>query len=155
MLRSILGLSILVACGNHGGNKLADACIPGGPVSATIVGPASYVCQAPYMATVTVVNGSCEPIAVQGITLSAVVTTGACEPPSDFTYKPKVGMVEAGQTAVVLDLTGNEFCCINMACPTPFQCDETYTATVNTGGDPIVATNMTHLSLDGCDVICP
>ncbi len=155
MQRSTLGLAVLAACGGGGSHKLADACLASGTVTATMTGPSDYACHDPYMMSLTVVNTGCDPVVVQGITLSATTSGTGCEAPGDFTYQPQVAVVEGGQTAVVLAFTGNQFCCRTMDCPTPFQCDDTFTATINTDGAPIVATNSAHLSLDGCDVICP
>ncbi len=110
----------------------------------------------PFLATVTVVNNSCDPVDIQGVTLSANVnsSTGNCTPPSAHTYQPAVNVVEPGQTKVVLDLTGGDFCCITNACPADFTCNETFTYMVTTGGDPVMATNSAQISLPNCTVIC-
>ena len=155
MLRSTLVLAVLVACGGGGSHKLADACIANGTVTATMTGPSNYVCHDPYMVSISVANQSCDPIVIQGIELSATTAGTGCTAPGNFTYQPQLAMVEGGQTAVVLAFTGNQFCCLPSVCPTPFQCDDTFTAMINTDGAPIVVTNSAHLSLDGCDVICP
>jgi hypothetical protein len=154
MLRRCVLVTLLAACGGGNGHHLADACIVSGAVTASVTGPTTYACHDKYMATVTVVNNSCDPVAIQGIKLSTTTSAG-CTPAADFTYQPMVGTVPAGETQVVLDLTGGEYCCFQMACPTPFQCDSVSTFTIMTGGNPIVVSDMQHESLDGCDTVCP
>jgi len=48
------------------------------------------------------------------------------------------------------------FCCTAPGpCPSPLECDETYTLTVQTPAGDISKDETVHLSLGGCDVVCP
>lgn len=155
MTRVSLLVSLLAsACGSSNDSRhIEDACVAG-VNEATLTGPASYVCHDPFKSMVTFTNNTCASLKVTGVKLSAVTSSGACVPPGDYTYPGN--NVAAGGTMTVLDLTGGMFCCTAPGpCPTPFQCDETYTLTVQTPAGDITKTESVHLSLDGCDVVCP
>jgi hypothetical protein len=159
MIRVVFLVS-LAACGSESARHILDSCVASGSNAMTLTGQASYVCHDPFKAQVTFTNNSCDPIVVTGVKLSAITTTGACVPPGDYTYPqgPNVGgTVAPGATMNVLNLTGGQFCCIAPGpCPDPFECDETYTMTVESAaGDLISKTESVHLSLGGCDQVCP
>jgi hypothetical protein len=130
-----------------------DACV-GGAVTVAVAAPATYACHEPFKAMVDVTNQSCQPVTIQRVLLTGVVTSGSCAPPGPGTYNPAVTSVAKGQTARVLDLTGGQFCCTN-ACPATFMCDERYTFTVETSAGMLTGSTMAHLDLGGCDQICP
>ncbi len=143
-------------CGNDQTNHLADSCIPG-TITMNVTGPATYACHDPFKSTIDITNDSCDPITVSSIVITGVVTNGSCTPPGPGNAHPMTATVNPDQTTDVLDFTGGEFCCTAPGpCPTPFQCDEAYTYTATTtSGATITGSATTHLSLDGCDVLCP
>jgi len=156
MVRSIVVVSLVLgACNSdNGARHIADSCVDGSD-SMTLTGQASYVCHDPFKAQVTFTNNTCAPLAVTGVKLSAITTNGACVPPGDYVY-PGNKVVAVGQTMTVLDLTGNAFCCTAPGpCPMPFECDETYTMTVQSAAGDISKTESVHLSLGGCTEVCP
>jgi len=153
MMRAVIVVSLLGACGGDSARHILDACTNGSD-SMTLTGQASYVCHDPFKAQVTFTNETCAPLVVTGVKLSAVTTTGACVPPGDYTYAGKT--VGVGETMTVLDLTGNKFCCTAPGpCPDPLECDETYTLTVQSAAGDISKTESVHLSLGGCTEVCP
>jgi hypothetical protein len=156
MYRSIVVVSLLCgACNSDDGARhIADSCVANGSDSMTLAGPVTFACHEPYKATIGFTNNSCAPLAVTGVKLSAITTTGQCVPPGDYVYPGKV--VPAGATMTVLDLTANPFCCTSPGpCPDPLECDETYTLTVQSADGDISKTESVHLSLGGCDTVCP
>ena len=154
MMRALVVVSLaMTACGSDSARHILDACMNGSN-SMTLAGPTSFACHEPYKATVTFTNDTCDPLVVTGIKLSAITTTGACVPPGDYTYPGRT--VAVGETSTVLDLTANPFCCTAPGpCPTPLECDETYTLTVQSAAGDISKSESVHLSLGGCDVVCP
>jgi len=156
MIRVVLLVSLVACGGSDTSRHILDSCSPGGSNSMALTGQASYVCHDPFKAKVTYTNNTCDPVVITGIKLSATTTSPGCTPPGDYTYQPNVtGTVMPGTTATVLDLTGNSFCCFNMACPATFDCDEDYTMTVLTAGGDLSQMESVHLTLGGCDTICP
>jgi hypothetical protein len=156
-MRALLLVVLLVACSSdddvrHVPDAPPDQCVDGEVTLATTT-PAAYACHDPFTAKLTVTNGSCSPLEVQSVRVSAVVTSGACAPPGAGTFPGAT--IAAGEEGTVLDLTGDAFCCTSPGCPAQFQCDETFTFDVMTSKGPLTATQAVHLSLDGCDVICP
>lgn len=155
MMRAVVVVSLIAgACNNEDSTRhILDACTNGSNAM-TLTGQVSYACHDPFKAQVGFTNNTCDPIVVTGVKLSAITTTGACTPPGDYTYPGKT--VAVGETLTVLDLTGNPFCCLAPGpCPTPLECDETYTLTVQTPAGDLSKTESVHLSLGGCDVVCP
>ncbi len=154
MIRSLLLVSLIASCSSNDDSRhIEDACVAGVNES-TLTGPASYACHDPFKSLVTFTNNTCAPLQVTGVKIHAITTSGACTPPGDYTYAGTT--VAAGDTMTVLDLTGNQFCCIAPGpCPTPLECDETYTLTVQTPAGDISKTETVHLSLGGCDTVCP
>jgi len=149
-------LVLVAACGNDSRvHHLPDAPCTPGAAPVMIVAPAAYACHDPFKSKVSITNNSCEPLEIQQITGTAMVTTGVCTPPGPATFVPLKTTVAVGQTTVVLDLTGNTFCCLAPACPTPLQCDEDFTFNVVTNAGTFSSVSTAHLSLDGCTVICP
>jgi hypothetical protein len=147
-------LTMLVACSSDNNvHHLPDA--PCTPVDPTIdvVAPTSYACHDPFKTKVTLTNSTCEPLVVSDVKLTAMITNGPCAPATAGMYPGQT--VGVGLSNTVLDLTTGPFCCTPGACPTPFQCDETFTVTVDTPLGPLVKTETAHLSLDGCPEICP
>jgi hypothetical protein len=152
-MRALVVVSLLGACGDDSARHILDACTNGSNAM-TLGGPASFVCHAPFKAQVTFTNNTCDPLVVTGVKLSAITTTGACTPPGDYTYPGKT--VAVGETMTVLDLTARNFCCLAPGpCPDPLECDETYTLTVQSAAGDISKTESVHLSLGGCDEVCP
>jgi hypothetical protein len=156
MIRTVLLVSALAACGDDGVHHLADA-PPCTPTASTVevTGPATYACQQPYMAKVSLTNNSCAPMTVSAVKLSAAVTSGQCGPSGAGMYQPKQAKLAAGETAVVLDLTGGTFCCLAPGCPATLQCDEAFTFEAVTNAGSFSGVESSHLSLDGCPTICP
>ncbi|MEP6859028.1 MAG: hypothetical protein ABJE66_00310 [Deltaproteobacteria bacterium] len=153
MMRALFVVSLLGACGGDDTRHILDACTNGSN-SMTLSGPASFACHEPYKAQVTFTNESCTPLVVTGVKLSATTTTGACVPPGDYTYPGRT--VGIGETMTVLDLTARPFCCTAPGpCPDPLECDESYTLTVQSAAGDISKSETVHLSLGGCDVVCP
>lgn len=129
-----------------------DACGPS-QVTIDVVAPVTYACHELFKSKVTLTNGSCAALTVSAIKLTTVVTAGQCGAPGVGMYP---GMtVAAGQSAAVLDLTSGAFCCLSPGCPTPLECDEEYTFELTTPSGMLSAKKTAHLSLGGCDVICP
>ncbi|MFT3697003.1 MAG: hypothetical protein QM831_27930 [Kofleriaceae bacterium] len=159
MIKRLLLVAVLGACGSSDDSRhIMDACVASGSNSVSVTGPATYACHDMFMTKVTYTNNSCDPVNVTGVSIHGEITSGSnCTPSADYTY-PVSMIVQPGETATVLNLTnGNPYCCTAPGpCPTPYQCDEDYTLTVNTG----LATQMlsgsesVHLSLDGCTVTC-
>jgi hypothetical protein len=155
-MRGLVVVVFVVACSDDGVRHVPDAppdqCVDGQPTLAAVT-PAAYACHDPFTAKLTVTNDTCAALEVQSVRLSAVVTSGQCAPPGAGMFPGST--IAAGQTGTVLDLTGDAFCCTSPGCPASFQCDETFTFDVMTSKGPLSATQAVHLSLDGCDVICP
>jgi hypothetical protein len=156
MIRTVLFLSVLAACGDDGVHHLADA-PPCTPTASTvqIVAPTTYTCQQPFMSKVSVTNNSCAPMTVTAVKLTAAVTTGQCSPAGAGMYPPKQAKLAAGETAIVLDLTAGPFCCLSPGCPASFQCDEAFTFEAVTNAGSFTGVESSHLSLDSCQQICP
>ena len=154
---ALVVITLAAACGDDGGvHHLADApvCTQDRPTIA-IVAPSTYACHEPFKSKVSLTNnGSCD-LTVQDIKLTAEVTFGPCGPAGPGTYPPMTMVVQPGQTAVVLDLTSAPFCCTSPGCPSTLQCDETFRFEVTTNAGAISRVATAHLSLDGCDVVCP
>jgi hypothetical protein len=129
-----------------------DACVPEAPVL-EVTAPASYACHDKFMTKATLTNRSCEPLTVSAVKLSAVVTAGPCGAPGPGTFAGKT--IGPGETATVLDLDGDAFCCTPGACPAQYQCDEQYTLEVTTPSGTLMDVKTVHLSLDGCNEVCP
>jgi hypothetical protein len=147
---------------NGGGSvsKTATACVATGVPQLAVAGQTSYTCHQPYKETFTVSNPTCDQLTVSGIALSAMVTAsnGNCVPPAIAHYPASVAAVGPGTTGVVvLDLTGNDFCCIGSSCPASFTCDETYTSVVafTADGGTVTAMSDVHVDLGGCNEVCP
>jgi len=164
-MRAVLTLLIAAAaCGDDGVHHLGDAppCTPS-PSTVTVDGLPSYACHDHYKAKVSITNNSCALMLVQSVKISAgMVTTGICGPSGAGTYPAGAtgggqAMLAVGETAVVLNLTGNAFCCTAPGpCPTPLQCDESNTFDVVTNAGTFTsAASSAHLSLDGCTEVCP
>ena len=155
-MRLLLALGVLAACGNDPVHHLGDAACVQQVTDYTVAltTPAAYACHEPYKAKVVLSNDSCAPVTVADVKITGVVTSGPCTPPPVSTY-PTTFTVAAHASNTVLDLTGGTFCCFQNACPTPFQCDEHYTIDIATPQGTITKTADVHLSLAGCDVICP
>jgi len=155
MTRALFLVSLLAsACGSSNDSRhIDDACVAGVNTS-MLTGPATYACHDPFKSLVTFTNNTCAPLKVTGVKIHAITTSGACMPPGDYTYAGTT--VPAGSEMTVLDLTGNMFCCTAPGpCPSPLECDETYTLTVQTPAGDISKDETVHLSLGGCDVVCP
>ena len=147
----------LAACGDDGVHHLAPSCVANGTVTASATTPPMFACHEPFTSVLVLDNPSCDDVTIGAIELVGTVTGGdACAPPPDSMYQSKVATVAANTGATILDLTGGEFCCMTMACPASFQCDESYTFTVMTSAGAIsTPATTTHLDLDACDEICP
>ncbi len=156
-MRTVLLLSALaVGCGDDGVHHLADA-PPCTPAASTVqvMGSATYACQQPYMAKVSLTNLSCAPMTVTTVKLTAAVTNGQCSPAGAGMYPPKQAVLSQGETAVVLDLASGPFCCLAPGCPASFQCDEDFRYEVVTNAGSFTSVSSSHLSLDSCSTICP
>jgi hypothetical protein len=154
----VLFLSMLVGCGSDDSRSIAldaPSCVDQA-VTMAVTTLASYACEEHFRATLMVTNGSCAPVTVSNIMIAGVVTgsTGNCTPPAAATYPPMVATVGSKQTATVLDLTGGQFCCFQMACPADFTCDESYTFTVNSSAGALTQMADARLNLESCTVIC-
>jgi hypothetical protein len=155
MLRFAYICVALAACGGDTVKHITDSCVSGGSNTLEVTTASSYACHAPFMASFTVTNASCEDLTITSAEVTGVVTGGDnCTPPPDSMY-PHMKTVPAGSTEDVFDLTGGMFCCFEMDCPASFQCDESYTFTLQTSQGVLSAMGSAHLDLDGCDVICP
>ena len=142
------------ACGSEGVHRLADGCVAGS-VTMTVNGPDSYACHAPFTSTIVLTNDTCDTLTVSDITVTTTVTDGSCTPPAVGIAQAMTRSVAAGSSAEVLDFAGNDFCCFEQACPATFECDEAYAWTAETSAGSITGSGSAHLSLGGCDVICP
>jgi hypothetical protein len=132
---------------------LPDACVAAASTM-QLVTPNTYACRENFTAQLAVTNHGCAPLTIEDIQVTAVVQSGACAPAAPVTYTPLRRSVGVGITSQVLDLTGGAFCCLAPGCPTPLDCVEEFTFTVNTSAGPLVATGTASLDLDGCDVLC-
>jgi hypothetical protein len=153
--RVVLVLWVVVsgACSDPNPVRHLDGCAQG-QLSMTVTGPTGYVCHDPFKSTVTIRNDTCDAVTVSAISVVGSVTTGTCAPTPLYSY-PITKSVPAAQSVDVFDLTGGMFCCLTTACPSPFQCDETFTFTATTSAGMVMASDAAHLSLDACDVLCP
>ena len=155
-MRCLLPIAFLAAaCGNDPVHHLADApCIPLlSDYTVSVTTPTAYACHDPYKAKFVLQNDSCAAVRVSGIKITGTVTSGPCTPPGPgtaggFTVPPH-------DTQTISDFVGGAFCCFNNACPTPFQCDEHYVFEITTPEGVITKSADAHLSLDGCNQICP
>jgi len=158
--RSILLAVVLTGCGDDA-ESAVDAsaetevvpCVDE-PVTLTVNSPSTYACGMAFAATVSVGNGSCKPITVQEVELTAAVTQGACEAAAPASYPPATASIGAGKTVVVLDLATGPFCCGAPGCPATFECDETFTFAVTTSVGVLTLSADAHLSLGGCGEVC-
>ena len=145
---------MLVACGaDNNVHHLPDApCVPADP-TIELTAPTTYACHDLFMTKVTITNNECEPLQVADVKLTGMVTNGPCTSANPGTH---AGTTIGTGLSGVIDLNGGAFCCTAPGpCPTPFQCDETFTITLDTQLGQIVKTEDAHLSLDGCTEICP
>jgi hypothetical protein len=150
----LLLLTMLVACGGDDNvHHLPDApCVPADP-TIELMAPTTYACHDLFTTKVTVTNSTCAPLQVEDVKVTGVVTNGSCTPPGPGTFP---GSTIGTGLSGVIDVNGGAFCCFAPGpCPTPFQCDETFTITLDTPAGPLVKTENAHLSLDACDVVCP
>lgn len=153
-MRTVLAFSILTACGSDPVHHLPDApCVPAlADYSIMLSTPQSYACHDPFHASIVFTNASCAPVTVHDVKVTGTVTNGACTPPPPGMSG---GATVAAHNNTTLTFAGGMFCCTAPGCPTPFQCDEHYVWTVDTDLGPVTATADAHLSLDGCNQICP
>ncbi len=151
----LLFVLLLVSCGGDPVHHLPDApCVPG-TVTMAAAAPSTYACHDPFKVTLTMTNDSCEAVDITDFVFSETVVQTNCTPFSPDTIN-RTASVAVGATAQVLDFTGSAFCCTAPGpCPTPFQCDATFTYTANTAMGPISGTSTAHVSLDGCTEVCP
>ncbi len=151
----VLAIAVIAACGNDTVHHLPDApCLQQltDYVVATTM-PASFACHDPFKLKIDLTNNSCAGVRIEDVKLSGAVTSGACTPPGPTMF-PAFTVAQSATSSIV-DFTGNPFCCRAPGCPASFQCDEQYTITIDTPQGPITKTTTAHLSLDGCDQICP
>jgi hypothetical protein len=94
-------------------------------------------------------------MSITQVHLTGMVTSGQCGPAAPGTYPAKTMLLRPHESGVVLDLTAGAFCCLAPGCPATFQCDESFTFDITTNAGVFSKTVSAHLSLDGCDVICP
>ena len=148
---------LLIGCGSDDDvGKIPDAppCIEG-TIDVELTAPDAYACHAPFMSTVRVTNGSCNPITIENVKIRAMVTAGPCGPAGPGTYDSAAPRINSLASAVVLDLESGPFCCTAPGpCPTPMQCDETFTFDVVTSAGTFSSASSAHVSLDGCDEVC-
>ena len=157
---ALVAAGAALGCGNNDSARhIKDApCTQGGTATLTVTGPAAYACHDPFRATFQITNTGCETLSVSSVTVAATVTssTGNCSAPAMSTYNTTVTAVPPASTVTVLDLTGGMFCCLTMACPANFTCDESYTYTANTSAGTLTQTGMpVQLNLQSCNQICP
>ncbi len=159
-VRSILLAIVLTGCGDDAKSTIdASAetevapCVDE-PVTLTVTSPSTYACGVAFAATVSVDNGSCKPITVQKVELTAAVTEGVCEAAAPASYPPSTASVGRGKTVVVLDLATGPFCCRAPGCPATLECDETFTFTVTTSVGVLTSSVDAHVSLGGCGEVC-
>ena len=155
MIRTVLLVSVLAACGDDGVHHLADAplCTPKAS-TVQITAPATYACQQPFMSKVLLTNNSCAPMTVTAVKISAAVTSGQCGPAGPGMYPPMQAQLAVGETAMVLDLMSGPFCCLSPGCPAMLQCDEAFTFEAVTNAGSFTGVKSSHLDLDGCPTVC-
>lgn len=154
---SLVIIVLAAACGDDDGvHHLADSpqCTPLDSV-VSVTAPTAYACHANYSSKVELTNNTCDPMTVTSIKLTPKVTSGQCGPAGAGTYPPMKAMLNPHETAVVLDLMSGPFCCTSPGCPATLQCDESFTFEVTTNAGTFSQVSSAHLSLDGCDVVCP
>ena len=133
-----------LSCG--GSNKSPTPCEPGPVTLSVVTNPTTYGCGDDFKAKFTVTNGSCSAIAITDISIAAVIETcdpGGCQPSCDglCTYPAaelQVTTLRAGQSAIVLDLTGGSYSCGGVACSVTEQ--YTYSVGYTLGSTPESAT---------------
>jgi len=133
-----------LSCG--GSSKSSTPCEPGPVTLSVVTNPTTYGCGDDFHAKFTVHNGSCSAIGITDIAIAAAIETcdpGGCLPScgGTCTYPApelQVRTLLAGQSAVVLDLTGGAFTCGGVACSVTEQ--YTYTVGYTLGSTPETAT---------------
>lgn len=152
----VFGGALAVTLGgcNDPGPTFVDAGCTPAAIVASVVSPEAYACEERFTASVSLVNGSCDPIAIEGVTISGAITAGACDPAAPFTYTPTVASVAAGETERVLELSGGQFCCGGDSCPAELLCTERFTFEVETSAGVFTVTADAEIDLGGCSVLC-
>jgi len=144
-----------MASGGSEAINSTSVCVATGPVTLAVSTAANYVCQQNFEAAYSLTNGSCLPVTVTKLGISATVTSGDCGPSSPATYPPTTATVEAGQTATVFTLNSGPFCCGSPGCPAELNCTEAYVFTAETSAGTLTADAGISLDLGGCSTVCP
>jgi hypothetical protein len=135
--------------------KTAAVCVARPSVLAA-TGPTSYPCHTDFHATFAVTNNGCTPMTVTAVEIGeGTILSGDCGPSSAASYPPTLATVPAGQTATVLDLTTNPYCCGSPGCPATLQCQEQYQYTAVTSAGDLTTQSTVSIDLGGCSEVCP
>ena len=143
-----------MASGSEATNS-TSVCVATGPVALAVSTAANYVCMQNFEAAYSLTNGSCLPVTISKLGVSATVTSGECGAPSPGTYSPSTTTVDAGQTATVFNLESGPFCCGSPGCPAELTCTEAYVFTAETSAGTVTADAGISIDLGGCSTVCP
>ena len=141
----------LSGCGDDTQDPMVE-CTPGDVTLATSV-PEMHTCGDRNTARLTLTNDSCEPVQIRQIQRAGTVLRGPCQLRVSPTLPAAVTSVDAKTEAVILDFTGNQFCCAAAGCT--LSCTLRFDFAVVTDVGTFTSSVTSDLLFDEpCDVVC-